>query len=290
MERSVRSAARGGLAAADLVVGRLLAERDGVTFRAQGTCMYPAVRPGDVLRIRPCPAAGVAVGDVAVCRRNGELFGHRVVAAGERDGRAFVVTRPDRTQGGDDGPSFDEDLLGVVESVTRRGARVSLQRAGQAGGRCPLTRLVLRGRLALIEGGPRVRGRLERAVAGVQSRTAYRRVARRAFAGARPRLSYVVHVPLNATLGDAVYGRAAPDDFDPDAPWHGRVRDRWTLVLSVGGARLPAATATFVRAEDGSWRPAGVRVRRRYGGLGLERILLERADAVLARSGARETA
>jgi len=87
--------ARFSLVLASLDMGRVLADRDGVTFRAQGTCMYPNVRPGDVLRIRSRAAAQVNISDLAVCRGNGFLFSHRVIAKGERDGRAFIVTRPD---------------------------------------------------------------------------------------------------------------------------------------------------------------------------------------------------
>lgn len=272
--------AQRSLSVASLDIGRVLADRDGVTFRAQGTCMYPAVRPGDVLRIRTCTASETAVGDIAVCRRHGLLFGHRVVGKGVRDERAFVVTRPDRARRGDDGPTFDEDLLGVVASITRRGVGVPAS-GEQDDGR---SRLALRLRLALIESAPRVRSRLATALTRAQTHGVYRCVARRAFVLTRPRLEYVVHVPLNATLGDAVYRRVDPADFDPDAPWQGRVRDRWSLVLHVNGARKAAATATFERS-GGVWRRAASHVRQRYCGLGLERLLLARAELILTRAG-----
>ena len=51
------SLSRRSLAVASLDIGRVLADRDGATYRVQGTCMYPTVRAGDVLRIRSCAAA-----------------------------------------------------------------------------------------------------------------------------------------------------------------------------------------------------------------------------------------
>ena len=95
-----------GLSVASLEIGRVLADRDGVTFRAQGTCMYPTIRQGDVLRIRSCAASQVTVGEIAVCRTPEFLFSHRVIATGERDGRPFVVTRSDRNLGEGDGPTW----------------------------------------------------------------------------------------------------------------------------------------------------------------------------------------
>lgn len=83
--------------------------------------MYPTVRPGDVLRIQPRRAAEVAVGEIAVCRTSAYLFSHRVIAKGERGGRAYIVTRPDRSRVGSDAPTFDENLLGAVVSITRAG-------------------------------------------------------------------------------------------------------------------------------------------------------------------------
>src|SRR5512136_1699800 len=120
------SLANPSLVLASLDIGRVLADRDGVTFRAQGTCMYPAVRPGDVLRIQSRAAAQVNVGDMAVCRGDDFLFSHRVIAKGECDGRAFIVTRPDRAHNESDAPTFDEDLLGVVVAITRNDKPVPL--------------------------------------------------------------------------------------------------------------------------------------------------------------------
>jgi len=66
---SARSSRRSdSLVAAALDIGRVLADRDGVTFRAVGACMYPVVRPGDVLRIRSCAATDAWATRLA-CRR-----------------------------------------------------------------------------------------------------------------------------------------------------------------------------------------------------------------------------
>ena len=127
MGASAMPAAQHTLSLASLDIGRALAERDTITFRAQGTCMYPTVRSGDVFRIQPSPVGDVAVGDIAVCCGQGYLFGHRVIGKGEKLGRAYIITRPDRSRQGNDGPTFDENLLGIVREIKRKGKPVPLQ-------------------------------------------------------------------------------------------------------------------------------------------------------------------
>jgi hypothetical protein len=274
------SFAQRSLVLASLDIGRVLADRDGVTFRAQGTCMYPTVRPGDVLRIQSRRAAVVAVGDIAVCRTPDYLFSHRVIATGERDGRAYIVTRPDRSRAGSDAPTFDENLLGVVVAITRNGKPVPLQPT-----RYPwLIRRYYAARVALIEAKPRALFWLASALAHAQSHTLYRHIAHRLFMLTRPRISYSVRLPLNAKLGDAVYRQFAPAEFDAQAKWQGRAIDRWTLALLLNEARQSAAWMTFARNADATWRVVESYVRVRYRGVGLDDALMRQAEEILARS------
>lgn len=255
-----------------LDIGRVLADRDGVTFRAQGTCMYPTVRPGDVLRIESRLAAQVKVGDIAVCRAPDFLFSHRVIATGERDGRAFIVTRPDRTHEASDGPTFDENLLGVVATITRNGARVSL-----APTRYPwLVRRYYRARAWWIEAQPRAWLWLANTVARWQLRGWYRGLARGWFALARPRVTFVVRVPLRAT--DAIYQPVPAAEFKlTDGKWHGRTLERLTLALHLNAEKEPAALATFQCAPTG-WVMQTIQMRLRYRGLGLEERMKTEGD------------
>ena len=226
--------------------------------------MYPTVRPGDVLRIESRTAAQVKVGDIAVCRGNGFLFSHRVIATGERDGRAYIVTRPDRAREGSDGPTFDENLLGVVATITRNGARVPLTPT-----RYPwLVRRYYRARARWIEAQPRAWLWLANTVARWQLRGWYRGLARGWFALARPRVTFVVRVPLRAT--DAIYQPVPAAEFKlTDGKWQGRTVERLTLALHLNAEKEPAALATFQRAPTG-WVMQAMQVRLRYRGLGLD--------------------
>jgi hypothetical protein len=271
------SRSRASLAVAALDIGRVLADRDGVTFRAQGTCMYPTVRPGDVLRIRSCPVAEVAAGDIAVCRTPDYLFGHRVIATGERDGRAYVVTRPDRSHEGGDAPTFDDDLLGVVVDICRKGSSVPLRPTEPS----HIGRWSHHIRLTIIEADPRVRRRLIALAARLQNKPPYRSLAHRWYQRARLRLLFRVRVPVASTLGEAIFRELEVGEFDVRETWHGRPVDRWTLTAHVDSTREPAAWATFVLDGDESWRAAESYVRVRYRGTGLDDALLQQADKIL---------
>jgi len=263
-----------------LDIGRVLADRDGVTFRAQGTCMYPTVRPGDVLRIRSSAAAAVAVGDIAVCRTPQYLFSHRVIETGQRGGRAYVVTRPDRAPEGGDAPTFDDDLLGVVVSIERDGKPVPLEPTAY-----PPLRAYHRVRLAFVEAQPRLRTWVTLAVERLQTQPAYGALARRWYVRARPRLRLTVRVPLNATLGDAVSRELEPSAFDPRAMWHGRPIERWTLAAHVNDAPQLGAWVTFVCSTPEVWCVEDSNVRARYRGSGLDETIMRQAEAIARRSG-----
>ncbi len=102
-------------------LGKLFVDKKMVTFTALGTCMYPCIRQGDIIYIQPKSVEEIQVGEVAVYRRNNRLFSHRAIAKGRDEKRAYVITRPDTAKYGDDGPTFNGDILGVVARVERGG-------------------------------------------------------------------------------------------------------------------------------------------------------------------------
>lgn len=272
------------LAQASLEIGRVLAGRDGLTFRAAGTCMYPTVRPGDVLRIRPCAISEAAVGDIAVCRRPTHLFSHRVVATGADGGRCCIITRPDRIPEGDDGPTGEEDFLGIVSGIERGGRQVPASQLGVASYSRPLAACFAL-RIKLIETALRARLWWDEAADNIRESAIYRVLAGACLAMASPRISYCVRVPQPA-LGDAVYRELKPEEFDPQSDWRGRQVNRWTLALHINGADEPAAWMTWSREEADSWAEAASFVAGRWRGAGLEKKLRKRAEPILRGSAA----
>ena len=282
MGASAMPAAQHALSLISLDIGRALADRDSITFRAQGTCMYPTVRPGDVFRIQPSPVGDVAVGDIAVCRGQGYLFGHRVIGKGKKLGRAYIITRPDRSRRsrqGNDGPTFDENLLGIVREIKRKGKPVPLQPTVHPW----VIRRCHRALLSAIEAKQCLRFRLTERLLRTDPG-----IFRHAFTRAwliltRPRLNYRVQVPLNRALGEAVFRVLDPAEFDPEIEWKGKKIAGWTLALHLKKASVPAARATFVRQRKDSWRLAESHVRLRYRGAGFRRLIVQEAENIMTR-------
>ncbi len=262
----------------------MLADRGKVTFRAQGTCMFPCVQPGDVLHIESRTIEQVQVGDIAVFRRDTSLFGHRAIAKGTREGKPYILTRPDRTKQGNDGPTYGDDVLGAVTAIERRG------------GRMPLHPQPLRGVAALAAAAWEwwnwdARPRLIERIGALQGRAWYRALASACFRLARTRFSFVVRVSLNAAQTHDLYREMSPDAFEVSRPsWQGKPITRWMLALHLNAARTPAATATFAWhppecPRGAGWRVDDLQARARYRGAGLEDALIRQAEAILARGG-----
>jgi len=121
------AADRAGVASALAV--ETLARTGRLRFRANGTSMLPALRPGDELEIVAL-ASELVPGDIVLWRRSERLFVHRVVAIDE----AHVRTQGDALLHADPLVPAAE-ILGRLESYERRGRRRSARRP-QAWGRC----------------------------------------------------------------------------------------------------------------------------------------------------------
>jgi hypothetical protein len=265
-------------------LGRALAERGATVFRAQGTCMYPCVRPGDVLHVAPRTIGEVETGDIAVCRRPGYLFAHRVIERRAAAGLPCIVTRSDRASEGDDGATYAGDLLGVVTGIERRGRRLSpslreVRRSAPA---------LLALRLAFVDSTPAMHAFLAGALAAVQRMSVYRVGARLWLAVVRPDLAFEVRLPAGA--GD-LHHPLSPEEFDVRrTTWRGREVDRWILALRRHGHRRPAALATLVArpalGPGPAWDLDQLEVRARYRCMGFEEALLAKAREILARADA----
>jgi hypothetical protein len=108
----------------ELAVGFLGAGRS-MRFRARGSSMYPLVRDGDILDVRPIGDGGVGVDDIVLYRssRNGIIV-HRVVGVGERAERATLLVKGDSV-GKTDPEVEGRQVLGRVVGIERRGRRIS---------------------------------------------------------------------------------------------------------------------------------------------------------------------
>ena len=268
-----------------LEIARLLADHDRAAFRAQGTCMFPGVQPGDLLHIESRRIEEVMVGDIAVIRRDGLFFGHRTIATGRDDAGAYIVTRPDRSNQGSDPPAYAKDLLGIVSRIQRRGRDVSREPK--------VLGAYAKSKVLLWEWWNwRVRSRLTGNVERLQTMPVYRLIASWYCNVRHQHVRYEVKMPLKPMQSHDLYRVFLPDAFDVSKPLQkGAPVMQWTLTLSLQGMKRPVAWVTLIRRPDACCQGEGWYIVRswvqiRYRGAGFERRLVRTAEKILARSGA----
>lgn len=268
-----------------LEIGRALADHGRAKFRAQGSCMYPCVQPGDTLHIESRLIEDTKVGDIAVVRHNGFLFGHRTIAKGGDEDGPYIVTRPDRSNHGNDGPTHKENILGVVTRIERRGKQASTNPKPLSF--CEKARVSLwewwnwDARMRLIK-------RLER----VQRLRLYKSIAALCLKALHPQRRYEVRLPLKPGQSHDLYRVFPPDQLNvSQSLQQGKPVMEWTLALYLDAQRIPAGWATMIRRPEScprgkGWHIMDLWVRIRYRGAGLEDTISQQAEKILARSGA----
>lgn len=272
------------LVVASLELGRELADRGRITFRVYGTCMLPCIWSGDMLTVVTRPVEEISEGDIVVFRRNSALFAHRVILKGVRDGKPYVVSQPDRSEGGDDGPLFDNDILGIVGAIRRHDVDQ------------PLDRQRLRGRDRLHAQGAEwldTTGRplLSKAFRRLCQQAWYREIAKRFLDIFYNERRCVVRVPLSADQTNDLYRLFPAGEFDLTQPlWRREPAKRWVLDVlinddsEVAGSSLLAWHPPDCPRGSGWWVEETI-IRPRYLGAGLEETLHHEAEAILTRAG-----
>ena len=245
--------------------------------------MYPAVRPGDILTVECRDVAEATIGQVAAFLWAGRIVVHRVVGRGA-DGRGpFLLTRGDMALGGNDGPLYREDLIGVVSEI-ERGARAlevpALERRTAVRAWHVILGRVVDLRVAV---GPGIIAALLRSPVAAL----YRSLATRWHANALRKLELVAVLPFwsNNGGGHRVVGEQLSELRI--GPGGENVTD-WSLLLEHQGHAASTLKLAGWPGRDSvrRWCVDAVSTRVRYRGLGLEDVLVERAALILARSGA----
>lgn len=271
------------LVLASLDIGRALADRQRITFTAQGTCMYPCIRQGDILRVEPVAAVNAKVGDVAVIRRGDTLLAHRIIDKGYDDLGAYIVTCPDRTSLGNDGPTHNEELLGIVVQAERNGVKLSLDPI-----RLRRVELI---KVSLWEWWHwQAKSAIFRSYGAIQRLFPYRYLAAGLLHMKYPSPAFSVRVPLKPMQRTDLCQVFQVLDFDVNAvQQRGAPVVEWILQLEFRN-RVPAAWVRFVRRPDncpdgGGWNAVSSWSRLRYRGAGLEARLIRQGEHILNRSG-----
>jgi hypothetical protein len=263
--------------------GRLLMGKKIKSMHAQGTCMYPCIRPGDILHIAPCGIKQIKIGDIPVYRRFNRLYAHRAIDKGSKDGFDFIVTRPDTSGFGNDGPVFDSDVLGIVSHIKRKG-KVS----GTAKATHPFfNKLFLRFYIYLYS----LRGHLQAKgsffLKRLQQCRAYRNLAGFLFLGEG--VEIVLQSPINAKPNSRFFSQVSETELlkllnaiPGVSKWSIQAKINSSLVCYMSFICKPA------NCPFRGWWAYEAMVKARYRGTAVERIFLEELQRILERLGIKK--
>jgi len=262
---------------------RLMLETGRLDLTGVGDCMFPAVKPGDRLIPLAQPVADFQVGQVAVIRRDGNFFGHRVIEVGADERGAYIVTQGDNN-GANDGRSYDADVLGVVRAVFRGGRKLAEEELAP---RAPGVELWLRQpRQALKDTALAV-------LRTAQRLPGYRLAAGVVLGGTVKKMALDMRLPLGLGALSALLRKVEEPDLSTFCL---KERDdAWLLRATLNNkmhARLKFMRARRTIKDENSqdctldgWWLTGLDISLRWARCGLEEWLLRVAAGVLERSG-----
>jgi signal peptidase I len=91
-----------------------------------GSSMYPTIRDGDVVQVRPVEPGEIGIGDIFLFRNTGRLFVHRLIAKARQGDRLLLIAKGDANPRPDKQVEHSE-VLGKIVEVRRRRHRRSLE-------------------------------------------------------------------------------------------------------------------------------------------------------------------
>lgn len=108
------------------LASEILARGSLLRFRAHGGSMYPFVKNGDIVQVRPVQGSASGLGDVVFCRYGEDrLLVHRVIGVSSENGRVAFLLKGDSARHRDS-PIYPEQVLGQVIAIERGGRKVPL--------------------------------------------------------------------------------------------------------------------------------------------------------------------
>jgi hypothetical protein len=261
-------------------LGRLFVEKKMVKFHPEGACMYPCIRPDDVLHIEPKSIQEINIGDIAVFRRFNRLFAHRTLEKGNDNGSAFIITKPDTAGFGNDDSIFDKDILGIVSKIERRGRFLTTQKKD-----CGLLkRAGLDISLSWYYSKRYLYQKTVYLVTLLQQLHIYRLIARPILYKNKTNISFSVHFPLNNDITNRLETRVLPEELvKMNASFDGSRMLRWTLVMKVDAKKVASISLVY-RPKDclfPGWWVSDFRLKVKFRRTCIENRMIEELDKLL---------
>ncbi len=96
----------------------LLSKGTSVRLKASGYSMYPVVRPGNTVIIKPVEPEKLQCGMIVAWKREKDMVVHRLILAYESGGKKYFITRGDSCRSSDKPVTVDM-IAGRVETIYR---------------------------------------------------------------------------------------------------------------------------------------------------------------------------
>ena len=261
----------------------ILIQKNMIKFYSQGFCMYPCIHPGDVLHIEYKKIDEINIGDIAVYLRNNNLFAHRVIDKAYKQGAYCIRTRPDTSERGSDGPTFSDDIAGVVTGIERKGR---IMESGKI--ECSLMQKIY---LEYFVMSIRIKRFIIRnfiyPIAFIQRSLVYKQISKLLFSGINKDLNFSISIPLNGDISSRFNRIVSSEELI-------KLRDnkdellKWTIALNAG--RRSMASLSFVRQPKdccfSGWWISEAKIRNIYRGTEIERKIFKKSDELLGVLGA----
>ena len=266
-------------------LGGLFLEKKMVKFRPRGICMYPCIRPWDDLCIEPRSIAELKIGDIAVYRRYNHLYAHRIIAKGNDSGRDYIVTRPDSIKSPDDGPTFEQDILGIVSGIKRKGRGLSTQKKEF----CLIRRFFLGFYLWQYPIRQFLYKKTIDFVMYLQQCRIYRIIFRLLFIRHKEKIEFSLQAPINPKSGNKFFKKVSENELLGSLKAEPPISN-WAIVLNINSK--PAGRLSFALKPENcpfyGWWLYEAKLKARYRKTDLEGQFLNKAYNLLKQTGAKE--
>lgn len=102
----------------------ILERNHKLRFQALGNSMFPSIRSGDFITVKPVSADEISLNDVIFFQNEGKFFAHRLIEKREKQRSETFITKGD-FQSQADRPIDQSQLLGKIIKVERNGNEVN---------------------------------------------------------------------------------------------------------------------------------------------------------------------
>ncbi len=268
-----------GLAIQLFEARNILLENKQLYLKSFGTCMYPVIKPGDVLRVDPKVIEQISIGDIVVFRLDSSLFAHRAVHKGSDNTSNYIVTRSDNSDSGTDAIIYNDDILGIVSMVERRGKNIKIhEKINRSSYKFFWNTL-----LSWHNFKHKIYQKIFFFVLFLQQFQIYTRISRLIFPHFQKSFDFVVSVPLDVKGTGRFYRKYS---FRETAvlkkKFKARQINHW-MITSTHNSKSIATLSFIVHPLNSSftlWWISGFKIKTKYRGSGVENLLFEKADKI----------